>query len=391
MRLEPSDPDIETVVMRIERGDLDLQPSFQRGEVWSKAKKQRLIDSILRDWHIPPIHVIELRESRRQEVLDGQQRLAAIRDFVRGDFVVDGNIEPHDPDIAQLSGKRFRDLPDGWKRRFNQFTLRIFRIVDYRPEEPGELFFRLNQPTSLTAAEQRNAFFGPVRGQIKKLVALLDEYRIGKGIFGFSNSRMAYDDVLARICLTVQRHSLAEKVTATDLVELYRTEKPLPHTTIDQIESAIELFGSVSSMLSELVQLNKATVHSWFLYVIRAHAVSRARLDGELFASFMKWFEQVRLVGQEFTDGALFTGELLRVYEDRSTSRVADVSSVILRDAIIWLGFESFLKAAKEEQSFPLRLVQMERVYEALWSIGSPFEDDAFARGLVANGWGRLP
>ena len=59
MRLLPSDPDVETIVGRIKNGDIDLQPEFQRGEVWSKLKKQRLIDSILRDWHVPPIHVIE--------------------------------------------------------------------------------------------------------------------------------------------------------------------------------------------------------------------------------------------------------------------------------------------------------------------------------------------
>ena len=94
MRLLPSDPDVETIISRIEASDLNLQPDFQRGEVWSKVKKQRLVDSILRDWHVPPVHVIELTGSRRQEVLDGQQRLVAIRDFYHNEFSVDGSIEP---------------------------------------------------------------------------------------------------------------------------------------------------------------------------------------------------------------------------------------------------------------------------------------------------------
>jgi Protein of unknown function DUF262 len=94
MRLLPSDPDVETIVSRIKSKDIDLQPEFQRGEVWSKPRKQRLIDSILRDWHVPPIHVIENATSKKQEVLDGQQRLASIRDFVDNQFAVDGRIEP---------------------------------------------------------------------------------------------------------------------------------------------------------------------------------------------------------------------------------------------------------------------------------------------------------
>ena len=65
MRLLPSDPDIETIVSCIKSGDIDLQPDFQRGEVWSMTKKQRLIDSVLRDWHEPPIHVIENPKTRK--------------------------------------------------------------------------------------------------------------------------------------------------------------------------------------------------------------------------------------------------------------------------------------------------------------------------------------
>jgi len=77
--------------------------------------------------------------------------------------------------MLAVHGMKYRDLPDSYRRRFNQFTIRLFRIVDYKAGEPGELFFRLNQPTSLTGAEQRNAFFGAVRSQIKEMVESFDE------------------------------------------------------------------------------------------------------------------------------------------------------------------------------------------------------------------------
>jgi hypothetical protein len=127
MQLQPSDPDIQTIVGRIRSGDLDLQPEFQRGEVWSVAKKRRLIDSILRRWHVPPIHVV-IEEDGRQVVLDGQQRLASIRDFVNGEFKVDGSIEPADPSIERLGGLRYESLPPDVRRSFDQFTIRVFRL-----------------------------------------------------------------------------------------------------------------------------------------------------------------------------------------------------------------------------------------------------------------------
>jgi hypothetical protein len=212
MKLHPSDPDIQTIVARIKSGDLDLQPDFQRGEVWSIAKKRRLIDSILRDWHVPPVHVV-VDANGRQVVLDGQQRLVSIRDFVDGEFTVDGATEPHDEAIEKLNGLTYQKLPRDTRRAFDQFTIRVFRLTDYSPEEPGELFFRLNQMTYLTAAEQRNAFFGPVRQQIKQLVQLLEENQ-WSSIIGFSNRRMAYDDVLAKLLCTLEVGTLAKKISA---------------------------------------------------------------------------------------------------------------------------------------------------------------------------------
>ncbi|MCD8130042.1 MAG: DUF262 domain-containing protein, partial [Lachnospiraceae bacterium] len=79
MKCESTDLEIETLVSRIKNGDIDLQPDFQRGEIWTDQKKQKLIDSVIRGWKIPPIHVIHGNEAI-DEVLDGQQRLTVIRD-----------------------------------------------------------------------------------------------------------------------------------------------------------------------------------------------------------------------------------------------------------------------------------------------------------------------
>ncbi|TIM39283.1 MAG: DUF262 domain-containing protein [Mesorhizobium sp.] len=134
MQLSPSDPDIQTIVARIRNGDLDLQPDFQRGEVWSTHKKRRLIDSILRNWYVPPIHTVVVPGSHQQEVLDGQQRLVAIRDFVNGHYSVDGNIPPFDERMQRLDGLRYEQLPNDVRRLFDNFTIRVMRVTDYQPE-----------------------------------------------------------------------------------------------------------------------------------------------------------------------------------------------------------------------------------------------------------------
>lgn len=392
MRLLPSDPDVETIVSRIDSGDIDLQPEFQRGEVWGKFKKQRLIDSILRDWHVPPIHVIENSKTRKQEVLDGQQRLAAIRDFVNGHFPVNGSIEPFDPSIQALDGLNYRELPDEWRRRFNQFTIRVFRIVDYRSAEPAELFFRLNQPTSLTGAEQRNAFFGPVREQIKELVETLDEGGVGKRVLGFSNSRMAYDDVLSRTALAIQRNSLAAKITSADLADVYRSDRPLDAMTVALIDHAISFFRSYRLEPGGAPKFNKATLFSWMVFVVRADMNGYDSLSSGEFSDFLNFFETTRtniVRDRAFSSRIFRTGvsaaRLFALYDNRSSARVADVSSVILRDAVLWVTFEEFAQARTNLGH--LSRVRIDRLHSAIKLID---DDDVFARQLIERGWGQL-
>jgi hypothetical protein len=129
MKLTPWEPDLRTIVDRIDRGDIDLQPDFQRQEVWATAKKKRLIDTVLRGWSIPPIHLVMTADGRL-EVLDGQQRLATIRDFLHDEFSIDGRTTPTDDKILTFHGKFYSSLDTATQRGVDQYTLRCFRIRD---------------------------------------------------------------------------------------------------------------------------------------------------------------------------------------------------------------------------------------------------------------------
>jgi hypothetical protein len=343
MRLIPSDPDIRTIVNRIKDGDINLQPNFQRGEVWGELKKVKLIDSILRDWHVPPIHVVEIKESGQQDVLDGQQRLVAIRDFVNGKFAIDGRIEPFNNEIIKLDTLTYELLPDVWKRKFDKFTIRVYSITDYLPSEPGELFYRLNQPTNLTSAEQRNAFYGPAREQVKLIVEQFNILGLSKREIGFSNSRMAYDDVVARLCIYLDFGTLREKVTANILADKFRDEKGFSNLAIVRAKSSVVLFSDVVKYFGENIKFNKATLLSWLLFLTKFDDVSE--IDKQTIGRFIYDFEFSRSFkgnNSNFNLSSNVSVLLLSIYSDRSSSRVADVSSVLIRDLIISAHFYSY-------------------------------------------------
>lgn len=344
MRLIPSDPDVATIYGRITNGELDLRPNFQRGEVWSSVKKQKLIDSVLREWHVPPIHVIQRPDGGEDEVLDGQQRLVAVRDFLNNRLRINGRIEPFDETIFALDGLTFAELPPEWKRKVLRFPIRLFSIVDFSPSEPSELFYRLNQPASLTAAEQRNSFFGEPREQIKELVVRMEKLGLDKEFLGFSNSRMAYDDVLARVCVALE-NGLNAKVSANLLADRYRSGIPFHFDSYRRVENSITILAQVKHQIQNPFKLNKASLFSWLVFVCRL-LQELPEFPIERYALFFANFERERFFyslgakSNHFIDR--IKSNLFEIYTDRVTSRVADVSSVLLRDAALWGVFLAF-------------------------------------------------
>lgn len=338
MRFDQKDPDIATIMRRIYQNIYDLQPDFQRGEVWTTSKKQRLIDSVLRKWHIPPIHLVDKGEGRF-DVLDGQQRLTAIRDFVNGIFPVDGSIEPFDANIAKLSGLRYSELPDGVRNEFDNFSVSVFQLTDYDPQEPYELFFRLNQPTNLTEAEKRNAFIGGPRNQVKELVDWAVNEGMHAGRIGFSNARMSYDDLLARFLITLDQGTLLEKVTSAKITSRYRENAAFSESVLASARASMEFFLHLPFLDSkeERLRPNKATIHTWLCMAAKLHKHDLLTELRQPLTETVHLIERSRLSKRSISSDP--KERPLTIFHDRSTSRVADTSSVMLRDLTAWMIF----------------------------------------------------
>lgn len=62
--------------------DLNLNPSYQRGDVWRTGDRQALIESVVRGIPLPSIILLRTGPDTPHEVVDGKQRLTAILRFV---------------------------------------------------------------------------------------------------------------------------------------------------------------------------------------------------------------------------------------------------------------------------------------------------------------------
>jgi hypothetical protein len=82
--LAPSDWTVGTIYEQIGK-QIDLDPDFQRRNVWSTGAKSKFIESIFLGVPIPQILLSSKKEARSSYlVLDGKQRLTTIREFLDG-------------------------------------------------------------------------------------------------------------------------------------------------------------------------------------------------------------------------------------------------------------------------------------------------------------------
>ena len=77
MRMELRPRALDKLYKRRDRIEV---PDWQRGEVWSIKKKQKLLDTILKGWHMPVIYFRKIGDEAF-ECVDGQQRLTTVWEF----------------------------------------------------------------------------------------------------------------------------------------------------------------------------------------------------------------------------------------------------------------------------------------------------------------------
>ncbi|MCK2168822.1 GmrSD restriction endonuclease domain-containing protein [Thalassospira xiamenensis] len=154
--------DLETLVQRIKKGSIKLDPDYQRRHRWPNDTSSRLIESLILNIPIPVIFISqdvdvddEVEESvARYTVIDGQQRLTAIFEFMTGRLHLSG-LET----LEELNGSCFRDLPPFLTRRLEERTIRCLRIDSTADSQVKfDIFERLNTGSvKLEAQELRNA------------------------------------------------------------------------------------------------------------------------------------------------------------------------------------------------------------------------------------------
>lgn len=206
---------IESINLQMNKGTIDLQPSFQRRGAWDETRKSRLIESIIVGMPVPNIALAERKDHRgRFIVIDGKQRLLAIQEFMKDAYKLRGLDLRED-----LNGKSFGALESSDRESFENSTLRATLIKNWKDENfLWAAFYRLNVGSlPLSPQELRKALIGG------KLIDAIEEYlqksRPFQDIFGVGLDKRMRDSELVLRFLAFDRDITAYRGDFKDFLD----------------------------------------------------------------------------------------------------------------------------------------------------------------------------
>jgi len=219
LKIIQSQHTIFDLIDSMDRQDIVINKDYQRGVVWPPSAKSYLIDTIIEGYPLPTIYLYTARSKATnrpiKEVVDGQQRLTAIRDFVKGKYALNSASQKY-------KGLYFEDLDDEVQREIESYSIDASVILSADRSELLEMFRRINAYTaSLNAAEKRHAKY---QGLFKWfIVDLADKYSPIlsnlKIVTEKQASRMADAEFLAELVLVLEQGVVEKK--ATTIAALY--------------------------------------------------------------------------------------------------------------------------------------------------------------------------
>ena len=230
-------------------------PEYQREpSLWNRAEKQRLVDSMIREFDIASLYLYQ-HDEESIDCVDGRQRIGAIMAFLGmsdGDpdnrFQLRAQNEIYDDSgegyrFAELEGKSFAEidssgdpLAGAFVTQFCDYKITVVLLSDSTDAREFNLqFTRLNLGTIINSGEKLNAMMGELRNEC------FDVHGIGSHSFlealGIPTRRYAKEQLAAQILAQVFTLESDNEYTRTRHYDLQRLFKQ--HVEMDETRRAI--------------------------------------------------------------------------------------------------------------------------------------------------------
>ena len=260
MKVEEGKYSIAELVDWIRRRDLVVNTEYQRGGgLWPNSAKSYFIDTILKEFPFPKVYFHERvdRDTKRprREIVDGQQRLSTIVDFVDNKFALGGN-------ARGMEGKRFNQLTEEQQDSIYSYTVSVDVIRNADRSEILQMFRRMNAFTlPLNSAEKRHSeYFGEFKDWINTVLDQFGSLLIDWNVLTSRQVvRMADAEFVADLALAIE-----EGIVSTSPAKLVALYKKYDGTFQSRGFMDERINGALDLVLTQLSELQRT-------YITRPH------------------------------------------------------------------------------------------------------------------------
>ncbi|CDE26656.1 putative uncharacterized protein [Clostridium sp. CAG:307] len=263
----------------VQFGGLDLQPDYQRGYIWKTDFKDKLIYSIIKRYPTGNISVRSLNtpnsKGAKEEVVDGQQRLTTIKNFVSNEYTIRSewsrkiielivsylgdNFEDLKLDKLKkkLKGKgnirlKFDDLPSIIQGNINAYNIPVTYIANATDVQIREYFRFLQNQERLRAGEIIKSM--PATNLECYLNNITDKDKF-MDIIGFSDNRAEFDKVFYSVIGLVDG-KISFGVTDKN-IQQYCADADIPTDGLSCVKLMVEQINHICNEDRVLISLSR--------------------------------------------------------------------------------------------------------------------------------------
>jgi hypothetical protein len=229
-----------------QQGLLQLNPAFQRRQVWSDKAKSYLMDTIMRGKPIPKIFIrqkinVTTRKSVR-EVVDGQQRVRTILSFIKDGFVVSKTQN------LTHGGVRFSQLAPDVQEQILTYEVSVDLLINLSDAEILDIFSRLNSYAVLLNEQEKlnSNHFGPFKILCDNIGKKYYEYWTKQDILTTRNILRMLEVSLVADLIIAMKEGIKSKKQLRRYYDLYEDKF---NSDVDEVERN---FDEVISTIGEI-------------------------------------------------------------------------------------------------------------------------------------------
>lgn len=299
-----------TLLNQFKRGQINKNHPLQRKpDQWSDVAKSGLVATIIKGEDIDSIKICEQIVSSTEFILwliDGLQRLTVLESFKNNAFEIKKSLEmpimyyqgvDEDGKVGvikyDLRGKKYKDLPDELKEKFDSYAVDIVKHLDCTDEEIAYHIARYNRQTSMNVNQKNILVAWKIAPEIKKLVS--NRFFMDCGNYNpKEDTKEVFNRIVCESIMTMfhldnwkksKQMSLYLNENATkDEFEIFENELNRLYKIIDQ-DTVGKLFNSKNS----------------FIWFAAFHTFTQFGIEDTKFIDFLEEFQKT-LHSKTFTE-----------------------------------------------------------------------------------------